>query len=170
MKRFVLIFNIFIIALFILEGCTGGYSFTGASIPPDAKTISIQNFPNYASLVNPQLSQVLTDGLRNAFSSQTSLNLVDYDGDLDIKGEITNYTMQPTAITGNDQAAMNRLTITIKVVFVNTKDPNANFEQSFSRYKEFSAQMNFSAVESSLVEEIVNELIDDVFNKAVVNW
>jgi hypothetical protein len=170
MKRFVLIFNIFIIALFILEGCTGGYSFTGASIPPDAKTISIQNFPNYASLVNPQLSQVLTDGLRNAFSSQTSLNLVDYDGDLDIKGEITNYTMQPTAITGNDQAAMNRLTITIKVVFVNTKDPNANFEQSFSRYKEFSAQMNFSAVESSLVEEIVNELIYDVFNKAVVNW
>lgn len=170
MKRFVLIFNIFIIALFILEGCTGGYSFTGASIPPDAKTISIQNFPNYASLVNPQLSQVLTDGLRNAFSSQTSLNLVDYDGDLDIKGEITNYTMQPTAITGNDQAAMNRLTITIKVVFVNTKDPNANFEQSFSRYKEFSAQMNFSAVENSLVEEIVNELIDDVFNKAVVNW
>ena len=170
MKRFVLIFNIFIIALFILEGCTGGYSFTGASIPPDAKTISIQNFPNYASLVNPQLSQVLTDGLRNAFSSQTSLNLVDYDGDLDIKGEITNYTMQPTAITGNDQAAMNRLTITIKVVFVNTKDPNANFEQSFSRYKEFSAQMNFSSVESSLVEELVNELIDDVFNKAVVNW
>lgn len=170
MKRFVLIFNIFIIALFILEGCTGGYSFTGASIPPDAKAISIQNFPNYASLVNPQLSQVLTDGLRNAFSSQTSLNLVDYDGDLDIKGEITNYTMQPTAITGNDQAAMNRLTITIKVVFVNTKDPNANFEQSFSRYKEFSAQMNFSSVESSLVEEIVNELIDDVFNKAVVNW
>lgn len=170
MKRFVLIFNICIIALFMLEGCTGGYSFTGASIPPDAKTISIQNFPNYASLVNPQLSQVLTDGLRNAFSSQTSLNLVDYDGDLDIKGEITNYTMQPIAITGNDQAAMNRLTITIKVVFVNTKDPNANFEQSFSRYKEFSAQMNFSAVESSLVEEIVNELIDDVFNKAVVNW
>lgn len=170
MKRFVLIFNIFIIALFILEGCTGGYSFTGASIPPDAKTISIQNFPNYASLVNPQLSQVLTDGLRNAFSSQTSLNLVDYDGDLDIKGEITNYTMQPTAITGNDQAAMNRLTITIKVVFVNTKDPNANFEQSFSRYREFSAQMNFSSIESSLVEEIVNELIDDVFNKAVVNW
>ena len=169
MKR-IAIHSAFVAAIFLIVSCVGGYSFTGASIPPDAKTISIQNFPNYASLVNPQLSQVLTDGLRNAFSSQTSLNLVDYDGDLDIKGEITNYTMQPTAITGNDQAAMNRLTITIKVVFVNTKDPNANFEQSFSRYKEFSAQMNFSAVESSLVEEIVNELIDDVFNKAVVNW
>ena len=169
MKRLA-IYSTFIIALLVFSRCTGGYSFTGASIPPDAKTISIQNFPNYATLVNPQLSQVLTDGLRNAFASQTSLNLVDYDGDLDIKGEITNYTMQPTAITGNDQAAMNRLTITIKVVFVNTKDPNANFEQSFTRYKEFSAQLNFSSIENSLVEEIVNELIDDVFNKSVVNW
>ena len=169
MKRLA-IYSTFIIALLVLSRCTGGYSFTGASIPPDAKTISIQNFPNYATLVNPQLSQVLTDGLRNAFASQTSLNLVDYDGDLDIKGEITNYIMQPTAITGNDQAAMNRLTITIKVVFVNTKDPNANFEQSFTRYKEFSAQLNFSSIENSLVEEIVNELIDDVFNKSVVNW
>jgi len=108
--------------------------------------------------------------MRNAFASQTSLNLVDYDGDLDIRGEITGYTMQPTAITGNDQAAMNRLTITIKVKFTNTKDPEANFEQSFSRYKEFSAQVNFSGIENSLCEEIVNELIDDVFNKSVVNW
>ena len=65
---------------------------------------------------------------------------------------------------------MNRLTITIKVKFVNTKDPNANFEQSFSRYREFSSQLNFSSIENSLVEEIVNELIEDVFNKSVVNW
>ena len=92
------------------------------------------------------------------------------DGDMDISGEITGYTMQPTAITGNDQAAMNRLTITIKVKFVNTKDPKSSFEQSFSRFKEFSAQLNFSSIENSLVEEIVNELIDDVFNKSVVNW
>ena len=93
MNRVAIIFYSCIFVLLMMVGCTGGYSFTGASIPPDAKTISIQNFPNYASMVNPQLSQVLTDGLRNAFSSQTSLNLVDYDGDLDIKGEITNYTM-----------------------------------------------------------------------------
>ena len=170
MKRLVRILGIISVMMLSLPSCTGGYSFTGASIPPDAKTISRQTFPNYAQLVNPQLSQILTDGMRNAFASQTSLNLVDYDGDLDIRGEITGYTMQPTAITGNDQAAMNRLTITIKVKFTNTKDPEANFEQSFSRYKEFSAQVNFSGIENSLCEEIVNELIDDVFNKSVVNW
>ncbi|MBR4300761.1 MAG: LptE family protein [Bacteroidales bacterium] len=170
MKKLVAIASFIGMVTLFMTCCTGGYTFTGASIPPDAKTISIQTFPNYASLVNPQLSQILTDGMRNAFASQTSLNLVDYDGDLDIRGEISGYTMQPTAITGNDQAAMNRLTITIKVKFTNTKDPEAGFEQSFSRYKEFSAQMNFSSIENSLCEEIVNELIDDVFNKSVVNW
>ena len=170
MKNVAVLFSIYLLMGCIFSGCTGGYSFTGASIPPDAKTISIQNFPNYASLVNPQLSQILTDGMRNTFASQTSLNVVNSDGDMDISGEITGYTMQPTAITGNDQAAMNRLTITIKVKFVNTKDPKSSFEQSFSRFKEFSAQLNFSSIENSLVEEIVNELIDDVFNKSVVNW
>ncbi len=161
---------LYTIAVLTLSNCTGGYSFTGASIPPDAKTISIQTFPNYASLVNPQLSQILSDGMRNTFASQTNLTVINYDGDLDIRGEITGYTMQPTAITSNDQAAMNRLTITIKVKFVNTKTPNANFEQSFTRYKEFSSQLNFAGIENSLVEEIVKELIEDVFNRSVVNW
>ena len=93
MKKIIFTLTICIATLLTTTQCTGGYSFTGASIPPDAKTISIQNFPNYASLVNPQLSQILSDGMRNAFASQTSLSVVSYDGDLDIKGEITGYTM-----------------------------------------------------------------------------
>ena len=172
LKTFAKIYLSVVLGVFvcICVGCKGGYSFTGASIPADAKTISVANFPNYATMVYPQLSQVLSDGLRNTFSSQTNLTLINSGGDLDISGEITGYTMQPTAITSNDQAAMNRLTITIKVKFVNTKDPKANFEQSFSRYKEFSSNLNFSSVESSLVDEIVTELIDDIFTKSVVNW
>lgn len=162
--------GMFVAIVCLCVGCKGGYSFTGASIPADAKTISVATFPNYATMVYPQLSQVLSDGLRNTFSSQTNLVVTNNGGDLDISGEITGYTMQPTAITSNDQAAMNRLTITIKVKFVNSKDPKANFEQSFSRYKEFSSSLNFSSVESSLVDEIVTELIDDVFTKSVVNW
>ena len=161
---------LYIVAAVLCVECVGGYSFTGASIPADAKTISVTNFPNYATTIYPQLSQVLSDGLRNTFSSQTNLVVTDAGGDLDLSGEITSYTVQPTAITSNDQAAMNRLTIGVKVKFTNSKDPNANFEQSFTRYKEFSAQLNFASVESSLVGEIVDEIIDDIFNKAVVNW
>lgn len=151
-------------------GCKGGYSFTGASIPPNAKTVSVSTFPNYATTVNPQLSQKLTDDLRNLFSSQTSLNVVNGDADLMISGEITSYTTRAAALSANDDVSMNRLTITIKVKFVNNCDPDANFEQSFSRYRDYNAQLNFSSVENSLMGEIVSELCDDVFNKSVVNW
>lgn len=151
-------------------GCKGGYSFTGASIPANAKTISVSTFPNYAATVNPQLSQKLTDDLRNLFSSQTSLNVVNGNADLEISGEITGYVTRAAALSANDEVSMNRLTITIKVKFVNNCDPDANFEQSFSRYRDYNAQLNFSSVESSLMGEIVSELCDDVFNKSVVNW
>ncbi len=151
-------------------GCKGGYSFTGASIPPNAKTISVSTFPNYATTVNPQLSQKLTDDLRNLFSSQTSLNVVNGNTDLEVSGEITSYVTRAAALSANDEVSMNRLTITIKVKFVNNCDPDANFEQSFSRYRDYNAQLNFSSVENTLMGEIVSELCDDVFNKSVVNW
>lgn len=157
-------------SVFFCCGCKGGYSFTGASIPPQAKTISIKTFPNYASSVNPQLSQTLTDELRNLFSSQTSLNVTNGEGDLQISGEITGYTTKASALSGSDDVAMNRLTITIKVKFVNVYDQDANFEQTFSRFKDYNAQLNFSSVESGLMSEIVTELCEDIFNKSVVNW
>ena len=163
-------FCLCLVLLSLLNGCVGGYSFTGASIPADAKTISVANFPNYATTVYPQLSQQLSDGLRNTFSSQTNLVVTESGGDLDLSGEITTYTVQPTAITSNDQAAMNRLTIGVKVNFTNSKDPNTKFEQTFTRYKEFSANLNFASVEGTLVNQILEEIIEDIFNKAVVNW
>lgn len=154
----------------LMMGCSGGYSFTGASIPPDTKTISIATFPNYASTVNPQLSQKLTDELKNMFSSQTSLNVVNSDGDMQLSGEITSYTTRAASLSSGDEVAMNRLTITIHVKFVNEKDPDADYEQSFSRYKEYNASQDFSAVENGLMSQIVTELVEDVFNKSVVNW
>ena len=157
-------------ATVVFCGCKGGYSFTGASIPANAKTISVSTFPNYATTVNPQLSQKLTDDLRNLFSSQTSLNVVNGSADLEISGEITGYVTRAAALSANDEVSMNRLTITIKVKFVNNCDSDANFEQSFSRYRDYNAQLNFSSVENTLMGEIVSELCDDVFNKSVVNW
>ena len=120
--------------------------------------------------INPQLSQNIYDGLRQMFESQTPLNVIASDGDLQLSGEITSYVTQASSIGSNDNVATNRFTISIKVKFVNTIDPNADFEQSFSRYKDYDASRDFSAVESGLVSEIVNELCEDIFNKAVVNW
>lgn len=153
-----------------LTSCTGGYSFTGASIPPDAKTISVATFPNYAATVNPQLSQQITDALIQMFSSQTTLNVISDDGDLQLSGQITGYDTRASALSSSDEVSMNRLTVTVKVKFVNQKDPEADFEQSFSRYRDYAASLDFSSVESGLVAEILNELCEDIFNKAVVNW
>ncbi|MGX8712660.1 MAG: LPS assembly lipoprotein LptE [bacterium] len=155
----------------MLTACTGGYSFTGASIPPGAKTISIATFPNYATSVNPQLSQKLTDELMQLFSSQTPLDVMSTgEGDLHLEGEIIGYDTRAAALSSSDEVSMNRLTVTIKVRFTNSLDPEADFEQQFSRYRDFAASQDFSAVESNLVDEIVPELCEDVFNKAVVNW
>lgn len=160
---------LFVFSLF--AACSGGYSFTGASIPQGAKTISVATFPNYASTVNPQLSQKLTDELMQMFSSQTQLDVMSgTGGDLQVEGQITNYETRAAALSSNDEVSMNRLTITIKVKFTNSLDPEADFEQSFSRYREYAASRDFSTVESSLMSEIVTELCEDVFNKAVVNW
>ncbi len=154
-----------------LRGCTGGYSFTGASIPPGANTIVVTTFPNNAATVNPQLSQKLSDDLRNMFSGQTSLSvLTTGDGDMELGGEIVGYDTRASALSSSDEVSMNRLTVTIKVHFVNNIDHDADFDQQFSRYRDYPASQDFSSVEAGLVSEIVSELCEDVFNKAVVNW
>lgn len=163
-----LIFFLLIIGLG--SSCKINYSFTGASIAPDVKTISIQYFPNYAPLSQPGLSQVFTEALKDIFTSQTSLKLVGKGGDLNLEGAITNYYTTPVAIQGNDQAAMNRLTITVNVKFTNQKDEKQNFETSFSRYTNYSSTANLASIEGQLIKEINDQLVQDIFNKSVTNW
>ncbi len=153
----------------IIAGCKV-YSFTGASISPEIKTVSIDYFSNRASLVQPSLSQVFTEKLKDKFVSQTNLSQVTGNGDLRFEGFITDYNSQPTAIQGNEQAALNRLSITVMVKFTNTRDEKQNFESSFSRFADYDSQKNLASVESQLISDICNQLVDDIFNKAVINW
>jgi len=151
------------------SGC-GVYSFTGASIPAGAKTVSIAYFTNNAPLIEPTLSQSLTDALRDRFQSQTNLSLVTANGDLQLEGNITDYSTRPVAIQGNETAALNRLSITVKVTFINTIDPTRDFESSFTRFKDYSSSSDLSTVKDDLISQIDEELVDDIFNKSVVNW
>lgn len=147
------------------------YSFTGASISPDVKTVSIQYFANNASLVVPTLSRVFTDALKDYFTSQTNLILVDRNGDLNLEGAITGYSVQPIAIQGNETAAQNRLTISVTVKFTNKKNEKQDFEnKTFSRYQDYPSSQNLATVQDQLIKEIDDELIQDIFNQAVVNW
>ena len=147
------------------------YSFTGASISPQVKTISIAYFSNNASFEVPTLSRSLTDALRDYFTSQTNLVLVNRNGDLNIEGAITDYSFRPMAIQGNETAAMNRLSITITVKFSNTKNEKQNFDNiSFTRYRDYQSSLSLSSIQDGLIKEINDELVQDVFNKSVVNW
>ena len=153
----------------LCQGC-GIYSFSGASIPAEAKTVSVDYFPNHAQLVNPLLSDNLTTALRSAMTNQTTLDLVETGGDLAFEGEIVDYTTTPTAITAGQTAAMNRLTIKVKVRFTSRIDDTKDFEQTFSRYEDYPSDQELTSVQEALTATIIEQLVEDIFNKALVNW
>lgn len=163
---------ILIFATIFLESCKISYSFTGASISPDIKTVSIKTFQNNAPLAQPTLSQSFTESLKDIFITQTNLTLIEKGGDLQFEGKITGYNVTPVAIQGNQvsTASLNRLTITVLVKFINTKDEKQNFEQSFSRFADFDASKNLASVENELIKDINSQLSQDIFNRAVTNW
>lgn len=161
-----------LIVIVIIQGCKFGYSFSGASIAPEVKTVSIKTFQNVAPLAQPTLSQTFTESLKDIFITQTNLSLVEKGGDLQFEGKITGYNVAPVAIQGNQvsTASLNRLTITVQVKFINTKDEKQNFDQSFSRFADFDASRNLASVESELTKDINSQLSQDIFNRAITNW
>ena len=158
------------VTAFLVQSC-GIYSFTGTSIQPDVQTVTINYFEYQALKVNPSLSNDLTTALQDKFLKLTKLEQVDMDGDLEITGAVTGYDVKATAITANEQAAQNRLTVTVKISFTNRKYPEDDFEnKSFSAFADFDAMQQLDAVEASLCEEIIEQLCDDMFNATVANW
>ena len=154
----------------LLQSC-GIYSFTGTSIQPDVKTVTVNYFEYLAPKVNPSLSNMLTEAMQEKFLKLTKLELVDMDGDLEIIAAVTGYDVKATAITANEQAAQNRLTVTVKVEFVNRKYPEESLQnKSFSAYQDFDASQSLDAVETTLCEDIVEQLCEDIFNGTVANW
>ncbi|MCK9640372.1 MAG: LPS assembly lipoprotein LptE [Prolixibacteraceae bacterium] len=162
--------------LFLLTtyGCSIKYGMSGAIISPDIKTVSVDFFRNRARVINPTLSQSFTEALKDKFVNETNLSLNTDQGDLEFSGEITGYDVRPLSIqkseTGRDFASMNRLTITVKVIFVNNKEHDQDFNTSFSAYYDWDSSKAINQVENEAVQVINTQLIDDIFNKSVSNW
>lgn len=162
-----------VILLTTLQSCgvKVKYSFTGASIPPAAKTFSVDYFPNRALLIVPSLSSTFTEKLRTYIQDHTSLvEVTDGSGDLRFEGEITGYTQKPVNITANEVAASNRLTIEVRCAYINTIDGENDFDSRFSQYSDYSIDADYDAIEESLIEEITDDIVEDIYNKAFVNW
>ena len=170
MKRLAYILLTIMVVAMTATACRVSYTFSGASISPLAKTVSIAFIPNNAPMVAPILSPTLRSALQDRFVSQTRLALIPDGGDLHFEGEITGYTTAPAAISGNEFALRNRLTITVRMRFTNAIEPKLNYDKTFSEFLEYDASLLLQSVEPSLIPQIVDMLADDIFNAAVSNW
>lgn len=143
---------------------------TGASIAPEIKTVNVRYFTKSAALGPPSLPQTFTERLKQKFLNETNLSIVNTAADMTFDGSITAYTITPQAIQANETAAKNRLSITVNVKFVNSKDEKMNFETAFTRFADYTSTSNLTAIEDALITEINEQLVNDIFNKAVINW
>ncbi|HEX7414453.1 MAG TPA: LPS assembly lipoprotein LptE [Bacteroidia bacterium] len=160
-----------------LNSCKVNYGFKGITIPPNAKTISVTTFQNQANLTAPIEPQLLSQKLRDAVSTQTNLGLLKQGGDLRFEEcRIINYVSAPQSIaasngTSPDQAALNRLTVTIRINFVNKLDETKSFtDKEFTRYYDYPSAQNLTQVEPAALDQINRQLTEDIFNAAFNNW
>ena len=168
------IISIAFISAIILVGINGCYissfGFRGISIPDDVNIASVQYFENRAPLINPNLSQTFTEALKDRISTESRLSIRDGVGDVDFSGEITGYDLRPMAIQADAISAMTRLTVTVKIRYQNFKNPKANWESSFSAYEDYESDRNINDIEEALVKLIVDQLTENIFNKAFSDW
>ena len=170
-------YHIMVVALLacslLLGGCIfmkGGYSLSGASIPEAAKTFSVAYFPNNAPMVSPTLSTTLTEALKDKFSRQTKLQQVQRGGDLQLEGEITAYDQLNKSISSDGFSSMVQLKMTVNVRFTNNTNHDEDFERQFSATRDFDATQSLESVQEELVTQMIDEIVNAIFNAAVANW
>jgi outer membrane lipopolysaccharide assembly protein LptE/RlpB len=179
-KKFLLRFLLALaVATTLLSTGCGVYSFSDASVPEGVRTIRVNFLENRARYVNPQLSPQLTERLRQKIVNQTRLTQTSSDNvDWDVTGYISDYSISTSAISSNQpggaggqrQAAVtNRLTVSVQLT-VNDRQKNTSQDVSVSRSFEFDANLTLQAAESRLLDEILRNMTDDIFNRMFSNW
>lgn len=156
--------------MLIMSACTISITMSGASIPENLNTFAVQYINNRAPLINPSLSQTLTDGLKDRIQKESRLRLIEGEADIEFSGNITTYSTQPMALKADAVSAQTRLTVGVKIRCRNFKDPKKDWEQSFSAYQDYDSENNLADVEEQLVTKIVDELTENIFNKAFADW
>lgn len=163
--------KIFIIATVVLTtACSTSYSFTGADIPANAKTFSVEYFQNNAPLADPEYPQLLTENLKDLMLQQSPLNITRSQGDIAFSGSIDEFFISPVSISGNETAQSNRLTISVTVQYINIYEDEKNFEKRFSRFADFDNTLPYENVKDGLISTINEQLVQDIFNQSVGNW
>ena len=174
MKNFLSKLSVFLIiglVGFLMHSCIISYKFNGSNIDYNkTKTISIADFPNMAELVYPPLSQQFTETLKDAYTKQTRLQFIKKGGDLHLEGEIVGYQLTPMAISADSYSSQTKLTITIKVRFSNNKNPQDDFEKTYSAFQNFDSSKMITDVQDELAKIMIAEIVDNIYNDTVAKW
>ena len=170
--RTVAVMAVAVVAAVAAVSCSISYKMNGAALDYSIyKTISISEFPIRAALVYPPLQQTFENKMIDMVTRQTRLRVIDSNNsDLRIEGEITGYSLSPQAVNDNAYASQTRLTITVRVKFINSKDSNQDVDQSFSAYRDFSSDQMLTDVQDELCSQISDELTNLIFNATLGNW
>lgn len=160
-----------LVMLLVVAGCTVSYKFNGASINYDiVKTISIENFPNRAVYQWEPMESMFNNALSDIYVNQTKLQQVNRGGDLMLSGEIAAYDQVNKSISSDGYSSMMQLKMTVNVRFENSKNHSEDFERNFSASREFDASQQLNDVQEELVTQIIDEIVEQIFNATVANW
>ncbi|MFM9422451.1 MAG: hypothetical protein RIR06_912 [Bacteroidota bacterium] len=160
---------LFMFIALLLAGCEIRYSFSGGQFS-GAKTFSVQYIKPQTALASPAYAQRLTESFKDVMLSQSPLSITETKGDLQYEGTITQYAITPVAVQSNETASLNRLSITIKISYTNTLEPDLNFEKSFTKFADFPASQSLFSVEEELWQQINDQLTQEIYNSSVGNW
>ena len=160
-----------LLCLLFLVGCKVSYKFTGASIDyTKVRTISMGQFQNRAAYQWAPMASMLNEALNDAFVQKTKLQQVSRNGDLNLEGEITAYDQFNKSISSTGYSSLVQLKLTVNVRFTNNTNHDEDFERSFSATRDFDASQSLDSVQEDLVAQMIEEIVDAVFNAAVANW
>ena len=166
-------FRIAVLAIvLVITGCKVNYSFNAGAIDYSKyKSISITDFPNNSELVNPTLSQIFAETLRDKFTRQTRLEVRKQDGDMHLEGEIVGYQLTAMAISADSYASETKLTLTINVRFVDSKNPENSFNDTrYTAFQLFDSNRMLGDVEPELITILVKDIVDKIYNETVARW
>lgn len=160
-----------VLVALVLRSCTISYKFNGASIDyAKIHSIAIADFPNNAALVYTQLSNDLSEGIRDIYTRQTRLQVGRKGGDLELEGEITGYELTPMAISADSYASENKLTITVRVRFTNNVNPEESFDKTYSAFQTYDASSLLTDVQEGLCATMIQEIAENIYNDTVARW
>ncbi|PRY15721.1 lipopolysaccharide assembly protein [Pontibacter ummariensis] len=173
LKTRTLLLNVALVLLLLVCNSCGIYSFTGTTISPDIKSITIQTFENSTGEGPSNLSLIVTNNFKEYYRRNTNLILAQGEGDLQLEGQIVSFTYTPAAIQREGQqdiAGLNRLTLGVQIRFANAKQPEKDFDRLFSISQDFPQDLDITQLSTAQIEQLTERLVADVFNKTVADW